>query len=158
MSRSILIVTVIMFATAALAGCDILGLEDPDLSIYLDGQQDVSAGTVLRVTIDGERKDLRATSDTAGSYSLKTKAPGTGNLDVVVQLLDAAGQTVAQTSFTQRFRDDYNHWVGGYIGTQEPMSICSPVYARAAIAAPYSAPGRDTLFVSYGSIPEDAIC
>ena len=82
------------------------------------------------------------------------RGPRYGEVPVRVTLLAASGDTLTAVHFSQRFQRDHQHWLSALVGRHRPVGHCIGSLA----ASPLGAGAADTLFVMYGSIPEDAIC
>ena len=141
-----------------LAGCDIFGLQDPDLNISLTTEAVLPQNSLFRVRIDGQPRDLSLGNGTAPTYSIDTHAPASGNLNVIVTLIAPSGDIAAETSFTQHFDNDDAHWVSGYVGTRRPVGMCMGTVIAVMMRPSYIPQEGDSLFVAYGSIPKGAIC
>ena len=89
-----------------------------------------------------------------GSRADRTiRASRSGELPVTLVLLNAEGDTIASTHYTQLFENGSTHWVAVSLGTRRPVGHC---IGELLVLATNSPP--DTAFVMYGSLPNGAIC
>ena len=140
-------------ALLALVGCsDPLSPDGPALSVALSLQQPTAPSSVFRADIGGQRVEVRA----AGIAESRTEVRGAryGDVPVRATLLTAAGDTLASVTFDQRFERDHAHWVVARVGQRRPIGHC----IGTLMVAPLRSAGSDTLFVTYGRIPDGAIC
>lgn len=138
-----------------MASCSsIFGPEEPEVSIGLYSEMGYGRVGLFEVDIGGR---LFRFEPTAG-VSRKVNAPETGLLPVRIRLLSTVPDTLASAEFSQLFREGSNHWVVGRLGLQRPIGHCIghllvlPLPKEAGESEP------DTLFLTYGSIPEGAVC
>lgn len=138
-------------ALIASTGCDLF---DPDrrnlsVSLYTEAATPVAQ---LHATAGTKRVVLLADAD--GERSKQVVAPRDALLRVRVTLLDVSADTLADVIFDQVFasRDD-EHWIAASVGRRRPAGHC----IGTLVVAPLSA-GSDSLYLTYGHIPRDAIC
>jgi hypothetical protein len=141
-----------------LPGCGVLDVEEPDLSVSLHSDAPLPRAYTFRVTVDGERFDLRVDSGFVAQADREVGVSREGDLHVTAELLDPMGRLVADTSFTQTYDNDSNHWVSGHIGERRPVGFCIGNVYAVRIDPPVATARADSLFVMVGSIPKDAIC
>ena len=139
-------------AVLALAGCsDPFGPDGPKLSVAL-GLQPTAPTTVFRAHVGGRTVELQAAG--LSESRREVRGPRYGDVPVRAVLLTAAGDTLASVAFTQRFQRDHAHWVVARVGRNRPIGHCIGTLT----VAPLLGASSDTLFVTYGSIPDGAIC
>jgi hypothetical protein len=140
-------------AVLALAGCsDPVSPGGPKLSVGLYLQQPTAPSSVFRADIGGQLVELRA----AGFAESRKEVRGSryGDVPIRATLLTAAGDTLASVAFDQRFELDHAHWVVARVGQRRPIGHCIGTLT----VAPLRGASSDTLFVTYGRIPDGAIC
>lgn len=141
------------------SGClGILGAERPNLSISLQSHVSLPSSTIFQVVVEGRRYELRPGSGQGARSSITVRAPRTGELDVVVLLIDPAGRVLAETAFRQRFEADSNHWVFAMISERRPLGHCIGELIPVPIHPPLSVARSDSAFIMYGRLPEGAVC
>ena len=140
-------------AVLALAGCtDPVAPAGPKLHVALTLQQPTAPTSVFRAHVGGELVEVRAEGLAEGRAEVR--APRYGDVPVRATLLTAAGDTLASVAFGQSFRRDHAHWVLAHVGRRRPIGHC----IGTLLVAPLRGADSDTLFVTYGGIPEGAIC
>ena len=134
---------------AVVVGCSsILGPSGPSVSIQL-AHSPASQGEVhLAVSINRDSYLLES------SEEIDVDAPGTGSLPVAVSLGNRAGTELASLSFDQLFVDGHLYWIHARIGIIRPLGHC----IGQLHVFPLDGLEPDTLFLTHGSIPEDAVC
>jgi hypothetical protein len=147
-------VPVVAAFAVGVAGCsDVLGLGNPTVGLSLETQRAIAPTPVLWVHMGATIGVVPAPAE-PGRTERALDAPRYGTVPVRVALVDAAGDTLATTAFSQRFRLGEHHWIAGLVGARRPFGHCIGTLA----VAPPRRGGADTLFVMYGSIREGAIC
>lgn len=141
--RSRMPTSVVGLLAAALAGCGIVSLDGPSLSLRFGAPAgvDLEALVILdgraHALVPGDQRDVDADA---------------GHHGVFVEVVEAGGGVVGSTRFDMTFRDDSDHWVDVRVGIQRPFGHC------AGQSTPLGVVGADSVFVFHGGIPRDAIC
>ena len=139
-----------LFAVPACNG--FLGSDHRPVEVSMTLQRSWDRPPVFEAEIGGRR--VQVTGHLDGQRTVRIiQAPRSGELPVTVRLLDADGGTLASTQYTQLFESKTTHWVAVSVGTRRPLGIC----IGELLALPTRFP-TDTVFVMYGSIPDDAVC
>ena len=137
------------------AGCsNPFSPDSPKLWVSLGVQTPALSTTVFRAQVGS--RNVTVPAPPAGTPYAETQvvAPRYGSVPVQATLLTASGQTLASVQFSQDFRRGETHWITATVGTARPIGFCIGTLA----VAPLNAAGSDTLFVTYGSIPDGAVC
>jgi hypothetical protein len=140
-------------AVLALAGCsDSVAPAGPRLHVALSLQQPTAPTAVFRAHVGGELVEVRA----EGLAESRREVRGSryGDVPVRATLLTAAGDTLASVAFDQSFRRDHAHWVVARVGRRRPIGHC----IGTLLVAPLRGADSDTLFLTYGGLPDGAIC
>ena len=140
-------------AVLALAGCsDPAAPGGPKLSVALYLQQPTAPASVFRAHVGDQLVEVRAAGPAEGRQEVR--GARYGDVPVRATLLTTAGDTLASVAFDQQFERDHAHWVVARVGRIRPIGHC----IGTLMLAPLPGASSDTLFVTYGSIPEGAIC
>jgi hypothetical protein len=143
-------------AALSLASCDdVLGEDNPSVTLSFTSQSAAAAGMLLRFDVDGRHAELPATIDS----ETRITATRFGPIQVRVDLVTSTGDTVASASFDHQLAHHSTHWVLGQLGQQRPSGFCmGTVLAVPLSVTPVGQPAPDTLFVTYGGLPNDVVC
>jgi hypothetical protein len=144
-------------ALMMIAGCGGEIEPGPQVTISLTSETELPSGYVFAVDVGGDAHELAIGTAPGIHYEIQRDAPRAGELDIVVRLLPPDGVALAGIGFTQRYSRGANHWVAGRIGTTRPVGFCIGTLHPVPLE-PAPAPGADSLFVMYGSLPQDAVC
>lgn len=125
----------------------------PQVTVSVDLRSSATAAPTLRVDLGGRSVALRPGDYGAGGASVSVRGPRYGERPVHAALLAPTGDTLGSVAFTQRFHRGHRHWVAAVIGTSGPVGSC----IGGLVVAPVRG-GADTLFVTYGSLPDGAVC
>jgi len=162
MKQTIFVKGTALICAVALLGCsDLFGPSGPEISVSLELRQPLGALPLLRADIGGRAVQLTATAAEPGGASREVRGPRYGQVPVRVTLTTPSGEQLAMVEFSQWFYRNSKHWVAAVVGQRHPMGHCIGTLAVAPILVGTpsgSGSGTDTLFVMYGSIPDDAIC
>ena len=146
---------VAMAALGCVGGCSsLLGVSGPRITLSLDAASASARGLVLRADVGGRRITLAQNQETPGPSSMDLRGDSYGSVPVLVRIETAAGDSVAAVRFTQEFSRGDIHWISAVVGPTRPIGFCIGALVANAAATGHG----DTLFVAYGSLPEDAIC
>lgn len=125
----------------------------PEIGVSLAVPRDVELpSSVLHVRISGRRVRLDAPPSGEGA-STRIRGYRYGEGPVAVTLI-AGDDTIAHGEFSVELKRDHDHWVDADIGRHRPAGFC---FGEAA-ALPLRGSATDTMFVTYGSLPNGAIC
>ena len=125
----------------------------PRVTVSMDLRSSAMAPPTLRVDVGGRAVAVRPGGYGAGGVSVSVRGPRYGERPIHAVLLSPAGDTLASTAFTQRFRRGHRHWVAAVVGGGRPVGSCIGGLTVAPLRG-----GADTLFVTYGSLPDGAVC
>lgn len=142
------VASVIAAALVAQGCSSLFGLGGPEVSLRFDVVEEVGTDLELEIDIGGRRFRLEPRE------AVDDHAPRSGDLSVSVRLLAGTGEVLATDAFRQWFGDDSDQWVHGRIGGPRPLGFCF----GALSVLPVGPPVADTLFVTHGGIPKDAVC
>jgi hypothetical protein len=130
------------------------GANRPPLAVSVT----LSAATLVPPTfvaeVGGVRVRTTARAVPQMPAEVQVRAPRLGEVPARVALLGAAGDTLAAATFTHRFERGARHWISGWVGTRRPVGLC----LGWVVATPLRGSTPDSLFVSYGWLPEGAVC
>jgi hypothetical protein len=144
-----------VIAVATGIGCtSSVDATDRPLTVSLTLAPGVAPAPTLVVDVDGATARVTGRDAPGPSPSVTIRAPRTGERRVRATLLVGTTDTIVQLFFSQEFRTGYEHGVSGYIGSLRPFGPC----VGKIIATPTRGRASDTLFLSYGSSPREAIC
>lgn len=153
----------LLLPALALLGCSVFtGSGGPDISVHALMTRTVAQPPLLQVDVAWRRVTIEA--DLNGfrpGRSTQIHGPRYGDVPVRVTLLSSEGESLGAVEFVQDFARDNNHWVTALIGTRRPEGFCYGVLEIVPLpvgAFPESGAVQDTLFVTHGRIPKDAIC
>ncbi len=149
--HSLTFTLVIVLLASGCAG--LFGSPEPDLSLSLEA--DVDRVSLFEVHVGGRRFQVEPIEPIARQDG---RAPRTGTLPVRVQLVGTTGDTLAVVEFTQRFREDYEHWVWGRVGMDRPIGHCIGELIVTPLPPAVDSSVADTLYVMHGSLPAGAVC
>lgn len=137
-----------------LAGClDVVGLGSPRVTVSLYREPAPGPSPELRAWIGGKRVDVPPVRPGEYRSERVVHGPRYGTVPVRVVLFAPEGDTLATAEFTQDFARGHLHWVSGNLLRERPVGHCTGEIAAVPLRT-----GTDSLFVTYGSIPNGAIC
>ena len=138
-----------LFFTACLEG---FGLRDSDVTVSLAMSRAWESPPILHVYIEG-RPPVSLAGRRDGQRVEREIEPRLGSRLVAVLVVNAEGDTLASTRYSQSFERGKSHWVATIVGEARPIGHCIGVLLAIPLR---SAP--DTAFVMYGSLPQGAVC
>jgi hypothetical protein len=140
---------------ATIFGCSgLFGPSGPPINVSFAVESVVGSAFAVRNEIGGRRVVLTADPVRGGHASTDVQGPRFGDVPVQVTLLTTGGDSVTAVSFSQNFQHGSHHWVAARVGRHRVLSVC----ASSVLAAPLSAASTHTLYVTYGGIPDNAVC
>ncbi len=128
--------------------------DGPMLWVSHGVQTSALSTTVFRAQVGSRNVTVQAPPVGTPYAETQVVVPQYGSVPVHATLLNATGQTLATVQFSQEFRRGETHWITATVGTARPIGFCIGTLA----VAPLNAAGSDSLFVTYGSIPDGAVC
>lgn len=142
--------------TAAIVACSgLFGPSGPPITVSFDVQPVVGSAFIVRNEIGGRRVVLAADPARGGHASTAIHGERYGSVPVQVTLLTTGGDSLTAVSFfSQDFHHGAHYWVAAGVARQRALSVC----AGAVLAAPVRARSTDTLYVTYGGLPDNAVC
>ena len=141
--------------TAAIVGCSgLFGPSGPPITVSFDVQPVVGGPFIVRNEIGGRRVVLAADPARDGHASTAIHGGRYGSVPVQVTLLTTGGDSLTAVSFSQDFQRGSHYWVAAAVAPQRALSIC----AGAVLATPVRPGSTDTLYVTYGGLPDNAVC
>jgi hypothetical protein len=136
-----------------LACAQLPGFGGSQVTVSVALHSSAAAAPTLRVDLGGQSVAIGPVGYGAGGASVSVRGPRYGERPIHAALLAPAGDTLGSVAFTQRFHRWHRHWVAAVIGTSRPVGSC----VGELVVAPVRG-GADTLFVTYGSLPDGAVC
>jgi hypothetical protein len=147
----------LLVSSFLIGGCSIFDPDKPAYGISVFPETSLSSGHSFQVIVGTERHTLEIGTEARQWYSITRSAPREGELEITVSLNHQSTE-LARASFRQSVYRDWNQGVSASIGVRRPVGLCIgtlivlPMNRSPAVNPP------DTLFVTYGGLPKDAVC
>ena len=91
-------------------------------------------------------------------HSRRLPVPGRGELAAPGSLVAAGADTLASTRFTIALQPDYGYSASVQPGGPQPIGHCVGTVLAVPLRRPGGGESADTLWVTYGGLPDGATC